>query len=38
MSYTPRSRRNSLAPFALAALGLLALTAVGSTGAPAATG
>src|ERR1700722_5971381 len=38
MSYTPRSRRNSLAPFALAALGLLALTAVGSTGAPAPTG
>src|SRR3984957_6557907 len=38
MSYKPRSRRNSLAPFALAALGLLALTAVGSTGAPAATG
>ena len=38
MSYPSRPRRKSLAPFALAALGLLALTAASSTGAPAATG
>ena len=38
MSHTPRPWRKLLAPFALSALGLLALTAAGSTGAPAATG
>jgi carboxyl-terminal processing protease len=38
MSQTSRSWRKFLAPFALSALGLLALSAVGSTGAPAVTG
>jgi carboxyl-terminal processing protease len=34
MSHTPRLRRRLLAPLALSALGLLALTAASSTGAP----
>ena len=38
MSHKPRPWRTLLAPFALSALGLLALTASGSTGAPAASG
>ena len=38
MPHTPRPWRQLLAPFALSALGLLALTAAGSTGAPAVTG
>ena len=38
MPHTPRPWRQFLAPFALSALGLLALTAAGSTGAPAVTG
>jgi carboxyl-terminal processing protease len=38
MSYTPPPRRRLLAPIALAALGLLVLSAASSTGAPAATG
>jgi carboxyl-terminal processing protease len=38
MSHKPRPWRTLLAPFALSALGLLALTAAGSTGAPAASG
>jgi carboxyl-terminal processing protease len=38
MSHKPRPWRKLLAPFALSALGLLALTAAGSTGAPAVTG
>jgi carboxyl-terminal processing protease len=38
MSHKPRPRRKLLAPIALSALGLLALTASGSTGAPAVTG
>ena len=38
MSYTPLFRRRLLAPLALSALGLLALTAASSTGAPAVTG
>jgi carboxyl-terminal processing protease len=37
MSHTPRPRRRLLAPFALSVLGLLALSAAGSTGAPAVT-
>jgi carboxyl-terminal processing protease len=38
MSHTPPPRRRLLAPIALAALGLLVLSAASSTGAPAATG
>jgi carboxyl-terminal processing protease len=38
MSHKPRPWRTLLAPFALSALGLLALTAAGSTGAPAVSG
>jgi len=38
MSHTSRPWRKLLAPFALSALGLLALSAAGSTGAPAVTG
>jgi carboxyl-terminal processing protease len=38
MTHKPRSWRTLLAPFALSALGLLALTAAGSTGAPAVSG
>jgi carboxyl-terminal processing protease len=38
MSHKPRPWRTLLAPFALSALGLLALTAAGSTGAPPASG
>jgi carboxyl-terminal processing protease len=37
MSHTPRLQRRLLAPLALSALGLLALTAASSTGAPAVT-
>jgi carboxyl-terminal processing protease len=38
MTHKPRPWRTLLAPFALSALGLLALTAAGSTGAPAVSG
>ncbi|HEY4974904.1 MAG TPA: hypothetical protein VII41_14925, partial [Steroidobacteraceae bacterium] len=38
MSYTPHPSRRLLAPLALSALGLLALTAAGSTGVPTVTG